>query len=87
MKKKNRVQYGIISSMRRTGCVPPPAVNGDLAMCGSRGRCCDTAKNCDIYQILSGSKPVFCITLEPVSLTLRRSVLGSRVSDTKTGSR
>ena len=29
------------------------------------------------------SKPVCCITLEPVSLTLRRSVLGSRVSDTK----
>ena len=26
---------------------------------------------------------VCCITLEPVSLTLRRSVLGSRVSDTK----
>ena len=32
-------------------------------------------------------KPVCCITLEPVSLTLRRSVLGSRVSDTKTGPR
>ena len=34
-------------------------------------------------QAESASKPVCCITLEPVSLTLRRSVLGSRVSDTK----
>ena len=33
--------------------------------------------------LISESKPVCCITLEPVSLTLRRSVLGSRVSDTK----
>ena len=37
--------------------------------------------------LISESKPVCCITLEPVSLTLRRSVLGSRVSDTKTGPR
>ena len=33
--------------------------------------------------LISESKPVCCITLEPVLLTLRRSVLGSRVSDTK----
>ena len=35
--------------------------------------------------LISESKPVCCVTLEPVSLTLRRSVLGSRVSDIKTG--
>ena len=41
-------------------------------------------KRFDAKYLHQVSKPVCCITLEPVSLTLHRSVLGSRVSDTKT---
>ena len=41
-------------------------------------------KRFDAKYLHQVSKPFCCITLEPVSLTLRRSVLGSRVIDTKT---